>query len=259
MRDVTVSEVLAKTGISEPSTLYRWRQSGLIPHPEIRDHASGRGKAGYWPEWVMHHCVRIQQLRREGKTLAEIRDFLGNDWDAISSQYLKTYRFSEVSRDMDQRAAMENLRECISDLLFEFQSLDEISIEWLTEHILVETITSATTMMQQGINPVLIVTQDSVALTADFAVSITLSKRRTVSESLLVVPIWRELSAYLGAYDVFPDQPTVSAVERVKMELDGDDVETPVTVMSTWEFEISVVRKEKQSRRTRRENRQRRK
>jgi hypothetical protein len=35
----------------------------------IRTHPSGRGKMGYWPNWVLDRCQRIVELQRQGHSL----------------------------------------------------------------------------------------------------------------------------------------------------------------------------------------------
>ena len=66
---ISSKEILAKTGIKTAKTLTRWYQRGLIPRPTVGTHPSGRGKVGYWPDWVADHCRRMIELRRDGYSL----------------------------------------------------------------------------------------------------------------------------------------------------------------------------------------------
>jgi len=66
---ITTHELLQRTGIKSAKTLTRWHQAGIIPEPVIGTHPSGRGKIGYWQDWVVDRCVRVLDLRQQGHSL----------------------------------------------------------------------------------------------------------------------------------------------------------------------------------------------
>ena len=65
----TSAEILKRTGLKSAKTLTRWAKRGIIPVPYIQTHPSGRGKIGYWPDWVLDRCLRIVELRKKGRSL----------------------------------------------------------------------------------------------------------------------------------------------------------------------------------------------
>jgi hypothetical protein len=74
---ITSADILRKTGLKNAKTLARWAKRGLIPEPSIGTHPHGRGKVGYWPDWVLDRCVEIVKAQREGKSLNEIAMGIG--------------------------------------------------------------------------------------------------------------------------------------------------------------------------------------
>jgi len=244
MNDVTSRDIMRATGITNVATLVRWHgQEGLIPPPEIRTHPEGRGKMAYWPEWVLHRCVRIKQLRKEGMSLAEIRQFLGCDWETASQNYGRKYRFAEASRRIDQNAALANLREVIEHFVLQWMKSQRTAILKTTvQTIAADTIEKAITMLEQGINPVFVLTSDTAVLTAvltaDFAVGLHLSQCRSIEESFMVIPVWKELSAYLNKVAVVPEKPVVYPVSRVVRRTNLSCEEAEVVVMDSLEFEV---------------------
>jgi DNA-binding transcriptional MerR regulator len=73
---LTSKTVARKTGLSL-KTLSRWANQGIIPKPAVHTHPSGRGKIGYWPDFVLERCRRIVQLRKQGHTLGNALALLG--------------------------------------------------------------------------------------------------------------------------------------------------------------------------------------
>lgn len=240
MNDVTSRDILRATGITNVATLVRWHgQESLIPPPEIRTHPDGRGKMAYWPEWVLHRCVRIKQLRKEGMSLAEIRQFLGYDWETAARNYGRKYRFAEASQRIDQNAALANLREVIEHHVLQWMKSQRTAILKTTvQTIAADTIEKAITMLEQGINPVFVLTSDTAVLTADFAVSLHLSRCRSIEESFMVIPVWKELSAYLNKVAIVPEKPAVYPASRVVRRSNSSCEEAEVVVMDSLEFEV---------------------
>ncbi len=249
MADVTSRDIMKATGITNVATLIRWHgKEGLIPSPDIRTHPNGRGKMAYWPEWVLHRCVRIKQLRKEGKSLAAIRELLGDDWEQEERKHRRRYVFADVSHQMDVRAAHANLQHAIEQFLASWikerrAALTRTSVQTLS----VEVMQRAIELMEQGINPVLIVTADSVLVTADFAVSIQLASFDSIGDGFLVMPIWREMSAYVANVASLPKSPTKQAVSRIEDAGGSRAEECDVFVMSSWDFEIKPPKRSRKT------------
>ncbi len=47
----------------------RWGSAGVIPHPRTGVHPSGRGKIGYYDDWVLGRCRELVLLQRQGLSL----------------------------------------------------------------------------------------------------------------------------------------------------------------------------------------------
>ena len=244
MGDVTSRDVMSAADISDVDTLTRWyAKERLIPAPEIRTHPNGRGKIAYWPEWVLHRCVRIKQLRKGGKSLAEIREILGNDWSAASRDHERRYRFIDASRTIDKGAALRNMRELVADVLIRWVKTHHATmLDKILQGISAGTIDKAVEMVEQGINPVLVLTSQGTVLTADFAVSHYLSRCRSVDDSFMVLPVWRELSAYLGKVATIPPEPAIIPVAKVVRGAPSPGEESEVMVLDSWEFEIAPAK-----------------
>ena len=67
---ISSKEILEKTGLKSTKTLTRWHKAGIIPEPMIETHPSGRGKIGYWPDYVLTRCLKIIELRKQGYSLS---------------------------------------------------------------------------------------------------------------------------------------------------------------------------------------------
>ncbi len=252
MSDVTSREIMQATGITNVATLVRWHgREGLIPPPEIRTHPNGRGKMAYWPEWVLHRCVQIKQLRNEGQSLAQIREFFGSDWKTAERQYVRRYRYSDVSRKLDESAARDNMQDTIVHFLLDWMRQQQTTIlKAAVPTIAQNSIEKAIAMLEDGINPVFILTGDTAILTADFAVSLQLAKCCSVGESFMVIPVRKELSAYLSKLATIPEQPLITPCEKVVRRTNMNNEEAKVVVMDSWEFELepSKRRSNKRSR-----------
>lgn len=257
MSDVASRDIMRAAGITSAATLTRWhKREGLIPQPEIRTHPDGRGKMAYWPEWVLQRCVRIKQLRKEGQSLAQIREFLGCDWNAaakLHARHARRYVFSEVSRRMDESAALTNVRDVIANFISDWMNdLRAAVLKTWVPMIAVNSIDKAIAMLEQGINPVFVVTRDKAILTADFAVSLKLAKCRCINDSFMVIPLRKELAAYLSKLAEIPEQPSISPCAKVVRKTNLASEEAKAVVLDSWEFELEPP-KPRSSKRTRQE------
>ncbi|MEW4489467.1 MerR family transcriptional regulator [Thalassoglobus sp. JC818] len=249
MADVTSRDIMQAADISNVATLVRWHgKEGLIPPPDVRTHPNGRGKMAYWPEWVLERCLRIKQLRKEGRSLAEIRQLLGDDWKKAEREHQRRYVFSEVSHRMDVRAAQSNLQQAVEQFLTTWiKERRAANIKSSVQTITVEVMQRAIELMEQGVNPVLIVTADNILVTADFAVSVQLASFDSIEDAFMVIPIWRELSAYAAHIATLPECPAVQPISRVKASVNAGSKERLVCVMSSWDFEMEAPKVRRKS------------
>ena len=102
-------------------------------------------------------------------------------------------------------------------------------------------------LLNEGFNPVLIIAGKDVFLTADFLVSDYLADHRSVNSSVLVIPIGRELTSYLGVSESIPNRPTIRPSSTVVDSRDEDEVQLTFWSVDTWGFEISDGPKPKQT------------
>lgn len=78
---LTSVALLEGTGISR-ATLNNYIAVGLLPRPEVRRQAAAPGEApttlGYFPDWALERIRQIQQLKREGASMDDIRHQLAD-------------------------------------------------------------------------------------------------------------------------------------------------------------------------------------
>lgn len=227
-QDFVDSAVLVEAaGVSNPKTLSRWANLNLIPPPVRGKRAFGVGSMGKWPKWVADRCTRIRQLRSQGKTLQQIADHLGSDWELEEARYRlkqptvkkdepKLERFTKSTVARGRSAALQNLRDTVwRRTSVEFAEARRKRGDW-TELIGMELIETAIELMRDGIRPLLVLDEFGLSLTADFAISTCLHDRGHVSESIIIVPIADDLLDWLILSEsIAPDQwiAPVSEVE----------------------------------------------
>lgn len=77
---VTSTDIRGATGLCA-KTLVRWAGQGIIPRPKVGPHPSGRGKIGYWDEWVLERCRELVKLQKQGRSLQAAVVLLGGRVD----------------------------------------------------------------------------------------------------------------------------------------------------------------------------------
>jgi DNA-binding transcriptional MerR regulator len=241
MPDVTSQQIMEATKIGDIVTLTRWHKRGLIPQPEVRTHPNGRGKMAYWPAWVLERCVRIKQWQKSGKTLGEIEELLGSDWKQAEHRHKRRYRFAEASDRMARSAALMNLQDAVERHFRRWMSAQKKHMGKTNVSLIAgEVIDTAILLMERGINPVLIVSDEISCVTADFAVSHYLSHASSVECAVFVVPMLDEVSTYFVASGRKFTKPTVRPVETV-IERTSDGLrERKFSLLDDWDFEIAA-------------------
>lgn len=71
----TYTEIIAEAQI-KPSLFNKYKRLGLLPRPEKVDFQYRIGCTAYYPDDIVDRIRQIQELKAQGKTLAEIKDEL---------------------------------------------------------------------------------------------------------------------------------------------------------------------------------------
>ena len=233
-KELTSQQLTDLIGIAT-ITLARWQRQELIPPPEVRPLPSGRGKRGYWSEWVVDRCKQIKHLRQAGHSLAQIKKELGSDWEAESQAYLakskRRYRFEEVSRSISMRQCAESSSDAIVELVRRLNKKHAISIG--PEHI-----ANALEIALDGINPVLIVNNTETRVTADFVVADYLANCLSLHSAFVVVPLFEELQSQLKLTDKLPKSPTIRPSTELKKGKRRRKSKLRYWRFNSWDFEV---------------------
>ena len=201
---ITTSDLTESTGLSA-KTLTRWHKRGIIPEPLVRTHPSGRGKMGYWPDWVLQRVQLIQELRQEGHSLrSAIVAAEERRWDTIMDGVHKTPDYVEVLKGRRVRISEEKE----ADLLRIFVALvvqaarkvtgDPGAIRTLAEAFGEVGVRDTFLLLQNGFNPVMVFDGEGARVKADFLVSHDLSASLREVTALVVVPLVPVLRKLFG-------------------------------------------------------------
>ncbi|MCC7425257.1 MAG: hypothetical protein IT428_33720 [Planctomycetaceae bacterium] len=159
MKKITTPELMSRLGFGSPQMLVHWHHFGLIPEAQVAKHPSGRGKTGYWPEWVVDRCRRVRRLQEGGMSLADIAKKLGTDWAEEERAWEERVEAESAARLTPDPYQVEGLK---AQLRRELRSLIKGS-GWLFDSLIglfsriPEQVDEAIQLMSQGYRPVLIV------------------------------------------------------------------------------------------------------
>lgn len=235
---VTSRDIMEALKVKNVKTLTRWYQAGVIPEPSIERHPDGHGTMAYWPSWVLEHCRAVKQMTDEGKTINEIAGAFGNNWLEVAAKYppqKRRYKFKEVSEKMDREHLLMNIcdeiyRKIAKHLVIIRGQLLTTAYPPVTRNVVLQ----ALDMIEQGHNPVLILTAEGTAVVPDFIVSLQLAKNQESSVLLLVIPLIPILKQFMKPAGL--KGPTVHPVSRIKCGRAG--IEQEVIAGDDWSFEI---------------------
>ncbi len=211
MQEVTTNQLLEHLGLSSVGTIQKWKRSGLIPEPSVRQVETGRGRKAFWPESVLERCVEIRRLVKAGKTLDEIKQLLP-DVGTEAKKSKRKYRFSKVSEQMD--CAREH---------FKVQDFVVSQVRHTARQFLGNTDCStfsqqhfekALTLSSKGFNPVFVMTTESNFVVADVEVS-QLIAREDNGELVLAIPLG-QIVRELRPRDKVKFRPSDKIIEQLK-------------------------------------------
>jgi len=228
MERVTSREILDKLGLESARTLRRWRELNLIPPPETGPHPSGRGRIASWPRWVLDRCLEIRRLTREGHTLKEIGEMLGSDWEKAKRK--RRYRFRDAmlarEKEMRQFRLEEIVRRRLRKLIRHY---DE---KYYAGLVTLDILDHAVKLVNDGYNPVFVVTEKRVTVVPDFIVSQHLAAD-TDSEPLFVIPIGN-----LVLTDDADHDATVRPASKIVRKAGTRSSQESYRYIGDWEFKM---------------------
>lgn len=234
--EVTSRQIMDATGIQNIKTLSRWHQKGLIPPPTMGVHPDGNGRMAYWPGWVLEHCKVIKQLTDEGRTVNEIHALFGSNFEAIGSRYRK-YNFAGAMKASELAAERREIaREIDSTITSRFAQIRRGLEATSFPSVAFDIVGQALDIIEQGQNPILIVSPERTLAVPDFLLSLQLSNHYEDQTALLVVPLFPILARF-GLIRTTRKKPRVKPSTTVvshgkKKQLDQ------VRVKPNWEYEI---------------------
>jgi DNA-binding transcriptional MerR regulator len=198
---LTTPELQRRTGTSA-KTLSRYARRNLIPPMQIQRHPTGRGRVGFWPAWIVDRLNEIRLMLSQGKSLDEIRDELGCNWEAEEQR--------RIRRRPDVRAAMQRLErdaaedqvaDIGTDTVYEFLRRLGIKRPGISKQLETalsnkELVNLVLQLLRQGSSPVVLFAGETIAAMPDFMVPFFL--RTATNEPVLLLPV-RDL--FLGAFE----------------------------------------------------------
>jgi len=234
--EVTSRQIMDATGIQNIKTLSRWHQKGLIPPPTMGVHPDGNGRMAYWPGWVLEHCKVIKQLTDEGRTVNEIHALFGSNFEAIGSRYRK-YNFAGAMKVSELAAERREIAREIDSTITSHLAQIRRGLEATSfPSVAFDIVGQALDIIEQGQNPILIVSPERTVTVPDFLLSLQLSNHYEDQTALLVVPLFPILARF-GLIRAKRKKPRVKPSTTVvrhgkKKQLDQ------VRVKPNWEYEI---------------------
>ena len=201
---ITSTEILEKTGLKSGKTLTRWYKKGIIPEPLIRTHPSGRGKIAYWPDWVLDHCLKIIEFRKQGYTINEAALLLDQE------------RILKIVQSADERSLLSkllgskkvdlkdgkktNLYEIFLSIIL--KDLKDILTDRNQQLVLIKkfkdqgSLDLALSHLKAGYNPVLFFDGEDLKIIADFVVGHILSFNPITGKPCIVHPLLSSLKRF---------------------------------------------------------------
>lgn len=217
---VTSRQIMDALSIENAKTLKRWEDAGVMPKKAMQLHPNGIGRIAVYPDWVLQHCRRVQQLVQDGFTLKRVAEQLGGDWETIRLRYQK-YDFADDSMRQEQ---VKPIQEIIEDVIHEVARLVLVLTGDKkgppTEIVTYESIIEAIELVHASFNPLLVVDNGHTFVVADFAISAILAKRGRNAPPVAILPLWQHLSCHLPS-DTFPKRP---AAKPLQVFVDADGV-----------------------------------
>lgn len=238
---VTSRQLMEELDIKNVKTLTRWYQFGVIPQPTVTLHPDGIGRIAYWPDWVMKHGRTVKKLLAEGQTLKDVVATFGTNWAAIEARY-RRYDFATVSASMDRRNYLRDVCDAVYKTVAMHlgdirKRLEATSFPPVTSDVLNQTLD----LMEQGLNPVLILSSKRTVAVPDFVLSLHLAQHHQDGDPFLVVPLFA-LLVQCDTGNKWSRTPMVQPVSKVKFG-DHGRVQKAVFMGDDWNYEIQTAKR----------------
>lgn len=244
---ITSHEVLEQTGIKSAKTLTRWHRSGIIPEPAIRTHPSGRGKIAYYPDSVVEHIQKIQELRKQGHTLHSAVFALNVARAQETYEYVKERRsFSEFSREKHVRLSdgseapwidiwtgivLKHARPFLADRDAKAALVAALRDTECLDHAMIH--------IKGGYSPVLVFDGRKAEVTTDIMLAHRMSADGGENTACLVLPLFKVFKEiYEGIGLPCPPQPIVFPASKVVAKHGDALVEYSIYRVSDNHFEL---------------------
>lgn len=235
---ITSRELMAELKIKNVKTLTRWHQERAIPEPKVELHPGGIGRIACWPDWVLDHGRIVKQLLGEGQTLKDIAGAFGTDWGAIAARY-RRYNFKRASEKMDREHLLMDI--CNSIYASVAKHLGDIKRRLEATGfppVTLNVVSQALELLEEGHNPVLILSAEKTVAVPDFLLSLHLAKHYQDPEPFFVVPLFAIVTEHEAAITM-PKKPSTRPVHMVKTGVRGDQ-QKAVIVGTNWDFHMDV-------------------
>ncbi len=232
------SAVLEATGIRSSMTLTRWAKEGLLPSPRVQNMPSGRGKTSMWPVETVELCLRILELRNQGRSFDEIKSALSADVngdideEAISAAMEPKARFIDAVTNLLSELTLNRQRPAIMDRInYPVLHRTAAFLDLRGGY------TKTRDLVSRGYRPFLLVNETFIAVVPDFLVSQLLSAN--AGSGYIVVPLLESLVNTISEEDDLPREISVWPVPKVWIEDEsGEIVEQAFAIIGGYKFHL---------------------
>lgn len=244
----TSTEILEKTGLKSAKTLSRWAKRGIIPVPHTQTHPSGRGKIGYWPDWVLDRCLRIVELRKRGHSLdsalfeLELQRIQENT-DKVEKQPSLAKALEKIPMKLPDGSETNLLRVFLVKIASEVRTLipdPDLAVRLLHKMKEEDLLDLSVMLLHGGYNPVLLYDGgDDLAVVPDFVVSHRLSDLTRPNKPYLVLRLLPPLRRAFASVGIETSQdPVAYPAPKVNVKDGGTILEYGIFPGGSAGFEL---------------------
>jgi len=243
---ITSKQILRATGLKSPKTLTRWANAGIIPRPAIGTHPKGKGKMGFWPDWVLERCRQIAKLQRQGHSLRSAATLIEHD---------------RMLGIIERVKESPNLSAMLSEKKIELTRGGEIDLGSLLHLFIVKgaenVVTDITVMkkiaaemrtagvaakgvqyLQAGYNPICIFDGQNIVVVPDILVGQMLSENAG-SSSWVMIPLFAPLQKAFSSLGLSaPKAPAVRPAPKMRRTEGDVTIEYDFLPVGCTDFEV---------------------
>ncbi len=177
---------------------------------------------------MVHRCQRIQEQSRLGKTREQIREFLGDDWDAARLEYERLGQRQEadatLTKRLDRRRSLELLNLAVVEQLgpglpYGTKPGSSNNTDILPDDVIEECLG----LIREGLQPIFVVVGENSYLTDTVSLGLHLPGLGRLDTSFTVVPLLPKLRAILGN---ITNELATASISLTKEVTETTDTET---------------------------------